>query len=356
MSSKSDLHYKETFIEIIKVEILEEYMPFKIIRNDLTKVVVDAIVNPTNSNMYGTAGVDGMIHNAEGSWLRKKTKDLRPLYPGHVQMTEAKILPAKYIIHTVGPFWQGGNNNEEEILINCYTNALNLAVKNDFKSIAFPLIATGTYGYPKDKALGTALAVISKFLITHEIEVYLVVYDDTSFQLSNKLQEKIETFIDYNYVAENNLYQSPINQDRLLKSEIPIRKETAEKYQVKDFSRSLEQLKFQLEESFSEMLLRLIDEKGYTDPQVYKAANVTRQTFSKIKNKDGYTPTKETIISLGMAMQLNYDELIDLLRSAGIALANNNKFDLIVRYYFENENYDLYEMNIVIYKLTGKSL
>jgi O-acetyl-ADP-ribose deacetylase (regulator of RNase III)/transcriptional regulator with XRE-family HTH domain len=331
-------------------------MPFKIIRNDLTKMAVDVIVNPTNSNMYGTAGVDGMIHNAEGSWLKKKTKALRPLHPGQVQMTKAKVLPAKYIIHTVGPFWQGGMNNEEEVLINCYTNALNLAVKNEFESIAFPLIATGTYGYPKDKALGTALAIISKFLMKHDLEVYLVVYDDTSFQLSNMLQEKIETFIDQHYVAENNLYQSPRTRKRLLQSEAPIRKEAAYKYQVKDFNRSLE--KIILGESFSEMLLRLIDEKGYTDPQVYKAANVKRQTFSKIKNKnkDGYMPTKETIVSLAMAMQLNYDELIDLLKSAGIALANNNKFDLIVRYYFENGIYDLYEMNIVIYNYTGKSL
>lgn len=329
-------------------------MPFKIIRNDLTKMKVDVIVNPTNSNMYGTAGVDGMIHNAEGSWLKKKTKALRPLHPGQVQMTKAKVLPAKYIIHTVGPIWQGGINHEEEVLINCYTNALNLAVKNEFESIAFPLIATGTYGYPKDKALRTALAVISKFLMEHEIEVYLVVYDDTSFQLSNKLQEKIETFIDQHYVAENNLYQSQWTRKRLLQSEAPIRKEEAYKYQVKDFNRSLE--KIILGESFSKMLIRLIDEKGYTDPQVYKAANVTRQTFSKIKNIDGYTPTKETIVSLAMAMQLNYDELIDLLKSAEIALATNNYFDLIVRYYFENEKYDLFEMDSAIYYYTKKSL
>jgi len=331
-------------------------MPFKIIRNDLTKMAVDVIVNPTNSNMYGTAGVDGMIHLAEGPWLRKTTEKLRPLLHGHVIMTKGKNLPAKYIIHTVGPIWEDGNSNEEEVLINCYKNALKLAVKKEFKSIAFPLIATGTYGYPKDKALGTALAIISKFLMKHDLEVYLVVYDDTSFQLSNMLQEKIETFIDNHYVAENNLYQSPINRKRLLRSEAPIRKETSDHYEVKDSKRSLEELKFKLEESFSEMLLRLIDEKGYTDPQVYKGANVTRQTFNKIKNKENYTPTKETIISLGMALKLNYDELIDLLKSAGHALANNNEFDLIVRYYFENEKYDLFELDSAIYYYTKKSL
>src|SRR6056297_488440 len=184
-------------------------MPFKIIRNDLTKMAVDVIVNPTNSNMYGTAGVDGMIHLAEGPWLRKTTEKLRPLLPGHVAMTKGKNLPAKHIIHTVGPIWQGGKDNEESVLMNCYKNALNLAVNNDFESIAFPLIATGTYGYPKDEALSTAVAVISKFLMTHEIEIYLVVYDETSFQLSNKLRENIETFIDNHYVAENDLYRSP---------------------------------------------------------------------------------------------------------------------------------------------------
>lgn len=331
-------------------------MPFKILRNDLIKMDVDVIVNPTNSNMYGTAGVDGMIHNAEGSWLRKKTKELRPLKPGQVQITEAKKLPTMYIIHTVGPFWQDGNNNEEEVLINCYTNALNLAIKKGFKSIAFPLIATGTYGYPKDKALGTAISVISKFLLAHEIQIYLVVYDDTSFQLSNKLQEKIETYIDNHYVAENNLYQSPISSKRLLRSEEYIKKETDENYEIRKYSRSLDDLINNLDESFSDMLLRLIDEKGYTDPEVYKAANVSRQTFNKIKNKDNYTPTKETIFTFGMALKLHLDEFIDLLKSAGYALANNNKVDLIVRYYFENRIYDLYEMDIVIFKYTGKSL
>ena len=330
-------------------------MPFKIIRNDLTKMAVDVIVNPTNSNMYGTAGVDGMIHLAEGPWLRKTTEKLRPLLPGHVAMTKGKNLPAKYIIHTVGPIWQGGKNNEEAVLMNCYKNALNLAVKNEFKSIAFPLIATGTYGYPKDEALSTAVAVISKFLMAHEIDVYLVVYDETSFQLSNKLRENIETFIDNHYVAENDLYRSPVNSDRLLRKETPI-EEKDEAFQIKDFKRSLDQLEFLLGESFLERLFRLIDEKGYTDPEVYKAANVTRQTFNKIKNKENYTPTKETIISLGMALKLNYDELIDLLKSAGYALSNNNKFDLIVRYYFENEKYDLFEMDSVIYYYTEKSL
>jgi O-acetyl-ADP-ribose deacetylase (regulator of RNase III)/transcriptional regulator with XRE-family HTH domain len=330
-------------------------MPFKIIRNDLTKMAVDVIVNPTNSNMYGTAGVDGMIHLAEGPWLRKTTEKLRPLHPGQVKMTKASKLPAKYIIHTVGPIWQGGKNNEEAVLMNCYKNALNLAVKNEFKSIAFPLIATGTYGYPKDEALSTAVAVISKFLMAHEIDVYLVVYDETSFQLSNKLRENIETFIDNHYVAENDLYRSPVNRDRLLRKETPI-EEKDEAFQIKGFKRSLDQLDFVLGESFSDRLFRLIDEKGYTDPEVYKAANVTRQTFNKIKNKENYTPTKETIISLGMALKLNYDELIDLLKSAGYALSNNNKFDLIVRYYFENEIYDLYEMDSAIYYYTKKSL
>lgn len=329
-------------------------MTLKIIRNDLTKMSVDVIVNPTNTNMYGTAGVDGMIHNAEGRWLREKTKTLRPLLPGQVKMTEAKELLAKYIIHTVGPIWKGGTSDEEEILKNCYQNALNLAVKNTFETIAFPLIATGTYGYPKDKALGTAMGVISKFLMNHEIEVYLVVYDDTSFQLSRKLQEEIDSFIDNHYVAENNLYQSPRNRERLIKSDAPIKDHSVARVPLEDFNRSLNEIV--LGESFKEMLLRFIDEKGYTDPQVYKKANVKRQTFNKIKNEEGYTPTKRTIVSLAMAMQLNYDELIDLLKSANIALANNNYFDLIVRYYFENENYDLFEMDIVLFKYTKKSL
>lgn len=184
----------------------------------------------------------------------------------------------------------------------------------------------------------------------------MVVYDITSFKLSNKLQTKIDTYINNNYVKENNLYKNKITKDRLLKVDDNLKEEKNRENIDIEPNKPIDDLFEILAESFSDMLIRLIDEKGYTCPEVYKRANVSRQTFSKIKNKEEYRPTKETVIALAIGLKLNYDETVDFLKNAGYALSSNNKFDLIIRFYIENKNYDIFEINTVLFEYNQKTL
>lgn len=335
-------------------------MPFEIVRNDITKMHVDAIVNPTNSNMFGTAGADGAIHRIEGPWLREETSKFEKLMPGNVKLTSTRNLPSKHIIHTVGPVWHGGGEGEEEILRSCYINALNLAIEMGFKSIAFPLIASGTFGYPKDRALATATATIGEFLLIHELDVYLVVYDRKAFMLSDTLFKDIEAYIDDNYVEEHNRYRSMRESDSdFLLENISInnrfkndmRVEIVEKKQ-----RKLEDIVNYLGETFAQMLFRLIDQKNLNDPEVYKLANVSKQTFSKIRNLPDYTPKKATVVALAISLKLNLDETKDLLQKAGYALSNNSKFDVIITYFIESGMYDIFEINEVLFKYEAELL
>lgn len=326
-------------------------MPFKIVRNDITKMKVDAIVNPTNAYMYGTAGVDGSIHQIEGPWLREATKQMNGLLPGEAKVTTARNLPCDYIFHTFGPIWMGGNKGEEKILRNCYVNALKLALEKGIKSIAFPLIASGTFDYPKDRALGTATAAIGEFLLSHDLEIYLVVYDKKSFVLSEKLYQKVNAYIDDNYVKDHNLYISRKNREKSIYHNEEVL-DQSESFTLKKGAskRSLKEMVKNLGESFPEMLIRLIDDKGLTDPEIYKKANVSKQTFWKILNKENYQPQKITIVALAIALELNIDEAKDLLKKAGYAFSNNNLFDVIVSYFIENENYNIFEINDVLFE------
>lgn len=272
------------------------------------------------------------------------------LLPGDVKITEARNLPCNYIFHTVGPIWMGGNEGEEGILRNCYMNALNLALEKGVESIAFPLIASGTYDYPKDRALGTATAAIGDFLLNHELDIHLVVYDRKSFVLSEKLYHKVNQYIDDHYVMDHNLYESKVNRDKLVYRDEILEKSPDASFKKELSKRSLEDFLDDLGESFPEMLLRLIDEKGYKDPDVYKRANVSKQTFWKIINKDNYLPKKSTIVALVIALKLNLDESKDLLKKAGYAFSNNNLFDVIVSYFIVNGNYNIFEINDVLFK------
>lgn len=332
-------------------------MPFKIVRNDITKMEVDAIVNPTNEYMYGTAGVDGTIHQKEGLWLRETTRQMNGLLPGEVKVTEARKLPCKYIFHTFGPIWMGGDEGEENILRNCYVNNLNLALKKGIKSIAFPLIASGTFDYPKDRALGTATAAIGEFLLSHDLEIYLVVYDKKSFVLSEKLYQKINAYIDDHYVRDHNLYINRKNSEKLIYDDKEVLDQSERVlYKEEAFERSIENIVKNLGKPFSEVLIRIIDEKGLTDPEVYKKANVSKQTFWKIKNKENYQPQKSTIVALAIALELNLDESKDLLKKSGYAFSNNNLFDVIVSYFIENQNYNIFEINDVLFEFEVKLL
>lgn len=259
-------------------------------------------------------------------------------------ITSGYNLPAKQIIHTAGPIWQGGSNNEEQLLHNCYMNSLNLAALNKCKSIAFPLISSGIYGYPKQQAFKIAVSAISDFLMDHELSVYLVVYDRSAITISEKLFSQIEKYIDDNYVDMHSCDESSRSIEN---HEI--------KYSLKLYSldidqpRKLEDIVLNLDDTFSQMLLRLIDEKGYTDVEVYKKANVDRKFFSKIRSNKVYSPKKSTVLAFAIALDLNLDETLDLLGKAGYTLSHSNKFDVIIEYFIEQGNHDIYVINQALF-------
>ena len=322
-------------------------MPLEIVRNDITKMDVDVIVNPTNTALQMGGGVSGAIFNAAGAEeLQEACNEIGECPVGHAVMTDGFQLNAKHIIHTVGPIWRGGATNEENLLQSCYGNSLKFAVASGCNSIAFPLISSGVYGYPKEQALQVAISTISTFLMEHEMLVYIVVYDKQAFGISKKLFTSIHQFIDERYIEEQSLHY-PRNIQELQQSESTVIMQEASFGTSK--KRSLEDVLNQIGESFSEMLLRLIDEKEMTDVETYKKANIDRRLFSKIRNDRNYTPLKKTVIAFAIALRLNLDETIDLLSKAGYALSPSNKFDLIIEYFIEEENYNIHEINEALF-------
>lgn len=328
-------------------------MPLEIIRNDITKVHADAIVNAANSSLLGGGGVDGAIHRAAGPELIAECRTLGGCEVGQAKITKGYKLPAKYVIHTVGPVWHGGKNNEEKLLADCYMNSLALAKEHKLESIAFPLISSGAFGYPKDRALKTAISLIGDFLLNNEMTVYLVVYDKASFALSEKLFSAIAQYIDDNYIEEHPLDSyNRLEERRLLKEyclEEPMLSSVEAPAPVAKRKRSLDDVVKQMDETFSQMLLRLIDENGMTDAETYKKANIDRKLFSKIRNDLYYRPSKPTAIAFAIALGLNLDETRDLLFKAGFALSNSSKFDVIIQYFIEDGNYNIFEINEALF-------
>ncbi len=321
-------------------------MPLEIIRNDITKVHVDAIVNAANSSLLGGGGVDGAIHRAAGPELLEECRTLGGCKTGQAKITKGYRLPAKHVIHTVGPVWHGGNSNEEKLLADCYKNSLELAKEHNFESIAFPLISSGAYGYPKDKAFKTAISVIGEFLLSNEMTVYLVVYDKAAFVLSEKLFSSITQYIDDKYIEEHSYNRRDIYEEAHQVRDIYL---TEASVPAKKYKRSLDNVVKNMDETFSQMLLRLIDEKGMTDAETYKKANIDRKLFSKIRNDIYYKPSKPTAIAFAIALKLNLDETKDLLLRSGFALSNSSKFDIIIQYFIEEENYNIFEINEALF-------
>lgn len=331
-------------------------MPMKIVRNDITQMSVDAVVNAANSALKMGGGVCGAIFSAAGAeMLQKGCDSIGKCEVGEAVLTSGYNLPAKYIIHTVGPIWQGGNFNEANLLHQCYKNSLSLALEYKCKSIAFPLISSGIYGYPKHEALQIATEAICEFLLKHDMMVYLVVFDKSSVTLSKKLFSAIETYIDDNYVDEKKEYDRRRDLDtyefKLFNNvaESSVVYSEASNFSTLPKKRSLEEVLKQLDETFSEMLLRLIDEKGRTDVETYKKANIDRKLFSKIRSNKGYNPSKATAIALAISLELNLDETRDLLGKAGYSLSHSSKFDVIIEYFIEEGNYNIYEINQALF-------
>ena len=322
-------------------------MPLQIVRNDITKMKVDAIVNAANSSLLGGGGVDGAIHAAAGIELLEECRILGGCETGNAKITGAYQLPCKYVIHAVGPVWQGGNHHEKKLLESCYRTSLELAKAHQCESIAFPLISSGIYGYPKDQALKVAMDVIREFLFENEMQIYLVIFDKAAYQISGKLFADIAEYIDDNYVDEHTDYRRE-NMRRSAPMQ-PIMQYSCCESKCLMPEDDLDAMLGQMDESFAEMLLRKIDEKGMTDAECYKKANIDRKLFSKIRSNMLYKPSKPTAIAFAIALELNLDEAEDMLRKAGFALSNSNKFDVIIQYFISHGNYNIYEINEVLF-------
>ena len=329
-------------------------MPFEIVRNDITNMRVDAIVNTANPRAVIGLGVDSAIHEKAGPQLLTARQEIGHIDMGCAAITPAFQLAAKYVIHTVGPVWDGGSYGEEDLLRNCYDNSLRLAVEHGCQSIAFPLISTGNYGFPKDKALQIAISAFSEFLLKHEMQIYLVVFDQTSYKLSEKLFQGVASYIDQHYVDAWQMATYAAEAPRINRRRREIdRCETMamrECAPCASKAMSLEDMLKQADAGFTETLLKLIDQTGKKDSEVYKKANISKQHFSKIRNNPNYKPTKPTAIALALALELDLEATKDLIGRAGYALTNSSKFDLIIRYFIEQGNYNVVEINMALYE------
>ena len=333
-------------------------MPFEIVRNDITKMSVDAIVNTANPKPVIGSGTDTAVHKKAGPELLKARQCIGRIEPGHAAITPAYNLDAKYVIHTVGPIWIDGSHDETLLLQGCYENSLHLAAENGCQSIAFPLISTGNYGFPKDRALQIAISVFSSFLLEHEMEIYLVVYDHKAFKLSEKLFQNVASYIDENYVDERKLdFFELEEEERRMRPLWAV--EACESLTINESvlhapseakATTLEDILDQTDAGFTETLLKLIDETGKKDSEIYKKANVSKQHFSKIRNNPHYQPTKATAIAFALALELDVEQTNDLIGRAGYTLTRSSRFDLIVQYYIEKKNFNIVEINVTLYE------
>ena len=313
-------------------------MPLQIIRQDVTKVKCDVIVCPTDRYLSGAGGADRAIHAAAGPAMDEHCRGIGSLSVGEAVITPAYAMEnCKQVIHVVGPLWKGGLDGERVLLRSCYLEALQLACDNKCKSVAFPLIASGTYGYPKDKVLKLATATISEFLMKHEMNVYLVVYDVDSYEISQSLRSELDKYINRVYRAEENLEDRAIAFSKA----VPM-------CSCLDSSALPD---FELDKGFSDTLFDYIDAKGITDVEAYKRSNVSRKVFSKIKCNKGYQPSKITAVSFAIGLRLNLEETEHLLNTAGMCLSRSSKFDVIIEYFIKTGKYqDIHEVNETLYK------
>jgi O-acetyl-ADP-ribose deacetylase (regulator of RNase III)/transcriptional regulator with XRE-family HTH domain len=334
-------------------------MPFTIVRQDITKMKVDAIVNAANTDLQMGGGVCGAIFKAAGAaQLQAACDKLAPIKTGEAVITSGFDLPAKFVIHAAGPVYRYQNAEQsEKLLRSAYMESLRLAIENNCESIAFPLISSGIYGYPKDEALQVATAAIQDFLINNDIDITLVVFDKSAFTVSRELLGAVESYIDEHYVDTHQIKRRKLlDVERQAISEADERANIFNEPLLEEMlapigaPAPLDDLVGNLDEPFSQMLLRLIDAKGMTDVEVYKRANLDRKLFSKIRSNKGYMPSKRTAIALAVALKLSLDETDDLLERAGYALSHAVKFDVIVEYFIANGKYDVFAINEVLFE------
>ena len=372
-------------------------MPFRIVSGDITKLHVDAIVNAANTSLLGGGGVDGAIHRAAGPRLLEECRMLHGCRTGEAKVTLGYDLPAKYVIHTVGPIWQSGRYGEEDLLRSAYRNSLVSALEKNCESVAFPMISAGVYGYPKEQALEVAVSTIRTFLEEHEMEVILVIFDRDSFRFDVRLYSEISGYIRNTYddgkgpghilgdVARSVAFggvsgsrRSVFSRSKKAKSDECARAlpaepvEAAEEEAPVTLDDAMPAMRMQaeamscasamgsapsglaealanLDESFSQALLRMIDDRGMKDSECYKKANIDRKLFSKIRSDVFYRPSKQTVLAFSVALELDLSEAEEFLKKAGFALSHSNKADVIVEYFIANKDYDIYRINEALF-------
>ncbi len=370
-------------------------MPLEIVRNDITTMQVDVIVNSAHPTPEVGGGVDYAIHRAAGPELIVERKKIGDIATGTAFITPGFKLPAKYVIHTVGPIWQNGKKGQRQQLASCYKNSLRLAVENNCTSIAFPLISAGVFGCPAEIAIAMAVQAIREFLEEQELNVYLVIFDRNAFRISSALFDDVQDYLDKMYIEEllDEEEEQRERRRRLFRDHMILGDEAPEEFAAKPMAsmgqasavpkqaakrfegrskhsearakrmpellqaesvapqktRSLSDLLNEVDDTFSEALLRLIDAKGKTDPDVYKRANIDRKHFSKIRNKPDYQPSKATALALAIALELNLDETKDFIGRAGYAISHSSKMDIIVEYFIEREEYDIFTINETLF-------
>lgn len=323
-------------------------MPFTIVRQDITKMKVDVIVNAANTELLMGGGVCGAIFHAAGAReLQEFCNKQSPIKTGDAVITPGFKLPARFIIHAAGPVYNHDNKiKSAKLLSAAYINSLKLAVENKCESVAFPLISSGIYGYPKMEALQVATAAITTFISENDIDVYLAIFDKKEFIVNEELMSEVSSYIDEHLANSNNL-----RYRKLLSAEYKALSDTVcSMPEARNSKYPIENLFDNLDEPFSDTLLKLIDIKGKSDIDVYKKANIDRKLFSKIRSIKGYTPKKPTILALAIALELSLDETDDLLERAGYALSHANKFDVIVEYFIINKKYNIFDINEVLFK------
>ncbi len=340
-------------------------MPLNIIEGDITKISTDAIVNAANNSLLGGGGVDGAIHRAAGSGLLEECRTLGGCETGQAKITGGYDLPCRFVIHTVGPIWHGGNHGEKELLYSCYKNSLELASENGCESIAFPLISSGVYGYPKDKALQVAVDAIGEFLMNNDMSVTLVLFTKSTLKLDDGLWSGIRSYLKSN-LDRNTDDEAPRPLLKFL-SKNKIRGKAAAMTTFDDAmcgsaaaslvcdecacepAESLDEFLKSRDESFSQSLLRLIDQSGMTDVQAYRKANIDRKLFSKIRSDVNYKPKKQTALAFAIALELDLAQTEDLLAKAGYKLSDSLKGDLIIKYFIINRQYDIFVINQALF-------
>lgn len=345
-------------------------MAFEIVRNDIANMQVDAIVNTANPHPVIGDGTDSAVHTKAGPQLLAARKEIGDIARGCSAITPAFGLNAKYVIHTVGPKWQGGNMDEENTLHRAYESALALALEYECHSVAFPLMAAGSYGFPKERALQIANSAIGEFLLQHEMDIYLVVFNKDVFRLSGQLRKDVQSYIDDNYVFETakreyRLFGSgrPFarrkEQENALcdmagaapaaMPEMPKAKKEPEKQEAFTVYDNLDDLLHYQEETFSEAVLRIMKENSWTNPQVYHGAGMDKKLFHKIINDRDYHPSKSNALLLAVALHLDLDATQELLAKAGFTLTKSSKFDVIVMYFIVHGNYNIFDINEALF-------